>query len=427
MGTKFRLTILYFLQFFVWGSWLISLGSYAGSKLGFSGLEIGSFYASMGIASLFMPAIVGIIADKYWSAQKVFGVCHLVGTALLVMAAYQHTYSSLYPVMLLYVICYMPTIALSNTVGYSVLSKGGYDVVKDFPPIRVWGTVGFIIAMWTVDLTGFKAGNAQFLLAAVASAVLGVYSFSLPDCPAMAKSQKKTLAQALGLNAFALFKDWKMFVFFFFAMLLGAALQITNAFGDAFLSSFASVKAYADSFGVRHSVVLLSLSQISETLFILTIPFFLKRFGIKIVMTLSMLAWFFRFGLFGIGNPGAGIGYLVLSMIVYGMAFDFFNISGSLFVEQSTDSKMRGSAQGLFMLMTNGFGAVFGSLAAGKIVDLNTHLKPVEKWIEGHWQVVQAPVTDWKTTWFTFAAYALVVAVLFVLLFRYKKPGQASA
>lgn len=423
MGTKFRLKILYFLQFFVWGSWLISLGSYAGSKLGFTGLEIGSFYASMGIASLFMPALVGIIADKYWSAQKVFGVCHLAGTVLLILAAYQHSYASLYPIMLLYVICYMPTIALSNTVGYSVLSRGGYDVVKDFPPIRVWGTIGFIIAMWTVDLTGFKSGNTQFLLAAAASAILGLYSFSLPDCPPMARNQKKNLVDALGLNAFALFKEWKMFIFFFFAMLLGAALQITNAFGDAFLNSFASVKLYADSFGVRHSVVLLSLSQISETLFILTIPFFLKRFGIKVVMTLSMLAWFFRFALFGIGNPGPGIGYLVLSMVVYGMAFDFFNISGSLFVEQSTDSKMRGSAQGLFMLMTNGFGAVFGSLAAGKIVDLNTSIKPVERLINGQWQIVQGTVTDWRMTWFTFAAYALIVAVLFIILFRYKKPG----
>jgi NHS family xanthosine MFS transporter len=399
-----------FLQFFIWGAWLISFGSYVGNTLHFDGVQIGSFFATMGIASLFMPALLGIIADRWVPAQKLFGICHLLGAILLIAASFQATYIPLYALMLASVMVYMPTLALSYTVAYNALSKAKMDVIKDFPPIRVWGTVGFICAMWTVDLTGFKNNEIQLYVSAIAAFVLGIYSFMLPKCDVNKNPESKSLVDVLGLRAFTLFKDKRMAVFFIFSMMLGAALQITNGFGDLFLSSFASIPEYAHSFGVEHSVILLSVSQISETLFILTIPFFLKRFGIKKVMLMSMFAWVLRFALFGIGNPGDGLSLLILSMIVYGMAFDFFNISGSLFVEQTTDSKIRASAQGLFMLMTNGIGAIVGSYAAGAIVNhfVNNAEKP-----------------SWSTAWFIFAAYALVIAIAFAFIFKYnQKPKE---
>ena len=400
MNIKYRLIVLNFLEFFVWGSWLISLGSYL-FKLGFTGLQITSIYGTMGVASLFAPALLGIVADKWVNAERVLGICHIVGAVLLFWASTVTDYKLLWIIMLLNCCMYMPTIALNNTVSYIALEKKGFDIVKMFPPIRVWGTVGFICAMWTVDLLGFNQSHLQFYVSAVAGVVMGLYSFTITKCPPV-KSEKKSLAASLGLDAFVLFKQKKMAVFFLFAMFLGAALQITNTFGLPFLDDFG--KLYPDSFAVKHPGILSSVAQISETLFILTIPFFLKRFGIKQVMIMSILAWVFRFGLFGIGNPGPGFLFLVLSMIVYGMAFDFFNISGSLFVEREADIKIRASAQGLFMLMTNGLGATLGAPISGLVVDHFTH--------DG--------VKDWQSIWFCFAAYALVLGIIFPLVFKYK-------
>lgn len=412
MSIKLRLIIMNFLQYFIWGAWLISFGSYAGNNLGFDGVQIGSFFATMGIASLFMPGLMGIVADKWIPAQKLLGMCHLIGAFFLIAASFQTEYAILYTYMLLSVMFYMPTLALSNSVAYNALEKEGLDIVKDFPPIRVWGTVGFIAAMWAVDFSGFKLNHAQLWLAAGAALILGFYAFSLPKCEINKNTEKASLIDSLGLRAFTLFKDKNMAIFFIFSMLLGAALQITNGFGDLFLSSFASDAQYADSFGVKHSVVLLSISQISEVVFILTIPFFLKKFGIKNVMLISMFAWVLRFGLFGTGNPGSGLWMLLLSNIVYGMAFDFFNISGSLYVEQSTKSSIRASAQGLFMIMTNGIGAVLGSYGAGMVVNHYTQ------------EVGGVRVTDWPSTWFTFAAYMVVVGILFAVVFRSSKKAE---
>lgn len=267
--------------------------------------------------------------------------------------------------------------------------------------------------MWAVDLTGFKNSSAQLYVGASSALLLGIYSFTLPPCPP-AKNENKTLLSSFGLDALSLFKRKKMAIFFFFSMLLGAALQITNTYGDAFLGSFAKIPEFADSFGVKHSVILLSISQMSETLFILAIPFFLRHFGIKRVMLISMFAWVFRFGLFGFGDPGAGIWMLILSMIVYGMAFDFFNISGSLFVELETKPETRASAQGLFFIMTNGLGAVIGGYASGAVVDAFS--------VYENGMLVSR---DWPTIWFIFAAYALAIGILFAVVFRYKhQPGE---
>lgn len=407
MGIKNRLIIMNFLQFFMWGSWLISIGVYLGGTLHFTGAQIGAVFSTLGIASLFMPALLGIIADKWINAERVLGMSHLIGACLLFIASTVKDPVFFFWIMLLNSMFYMPTIALNSTVSYIILEKNGFNIVKDFPPIRVWGTIGFIAAMWIVDLFGWKSTNMQLIFSGFSALVLGFYAFTMPSCPPEKTKKDKSLISSLGLDAFVLFKQKKMAIFFCFSMFLGAALQITNAFGGSFLDSFNA--SHPDTFGVKHPIVLLSISQMSETLFILTIPFFLRRFGIKKVMLISIFAWVLRFGLFALGDPGSGLYLLILSMIVYGMAFDFFNISGSLFVENEVSPGIRASAQGLFMLMTNGVGAMIGGYGSGLVVDYFT--------ADG--------VSNWRTIWFVFAAYALVLGLIFPIVFKYKHKQEA--
>lgn len=406
MSIKIRLTLMSFLQFFVWGAWLITVGNYWFATKQWSGAEFGAIFSTLGFSSIIMPALTGIIADKWLNAEKLYGILHILGGLALCCIPFVDTPSEFFWVIFAAMLCYMPTISLSNSIAYTILKNNNYDVVKVFPPIRVWGTIGFIVAMWTTNLTGNKASANMFLIAAAAAIALGIYSFLLPKCPPQKLiSENSTLAQKLGLNAFKLFGTYKIALFFVFSMFLGAALQLTNMYGDAFLSDFEKIPEYADSFVVKYSTIIMSISQISETLFILAIPFFLKRFGIKQVMLISMLAWVLRFGFFAYGDPSGGLWMIIMSCVVYGMAFDFFNISGSLFIETSTDSTMRSSAQGLFMVMTNGFGAVFGSSVSGFIID--TYFTTGE-------------VKDWHSIWISFAIYALIIAIVFAITFKHK-------
>ena len=401
-GYKLRLILLSFLEFAVWGAYLTSQGRYL-AGVGF-GEKIGMFYAIQGIVSIFMPAVMGIIADKWIPAQRLLGICHLVAGAAMIGAGIYGVsageavqYGTLFGLYAVSIAFFMPTIAISNSVAYTILEKAGKDPVKDFPPIRVWGTVGVSGAL---------------------SILLALYTLTLPECPVNRSSEKKSLVDAMGLRAFTLFKQRKMAVFFIFSMLLGVALQITNGFANPFLADFGNLAEYQGTFGVEHSNMLISLSQISETLCILLIPFFLKRYGIKNVMLIAMLAWVLRFGFFAVGNPGSGVWLIILSMIVYGVAFDFFNISGSLFVNETTDKSIRSSAQGLFMLMTNGIGAAAGTIGAQAVVNalVNSHRVPgADGVIDWH-----AVVAGWSHAWWLFAAYALIVAILFAILFRYK-------
>ena len=402
LSIQLRLIVMNFMQFFVWGSWLISLGAYMIITLGFTGGQVGSIYSTIGFGSLFMPGLMGIVADRWMNAERVYGICHLIGSGLLLWASTVRDFETLYLMMLLNAMVYMPTIGLNNAVAYEALGQEGLNPVKSFPPIRVWGTVGFIAAMWMVDLAGWTKSELQLHISAGGGLFLGIYAFTLPKCPPAKTESKRSVASALGLDALVLLKRRQMLVFFIFAMMLGAALQITNAFGGAFLDDFKTT--YPGTFGVEHPNLLLSISQISETLFILTIPFFLQRFGIKKVMLISIFAWVFRFGLFAAGDPGARLWMLVLSMIIYGMAFDFFNISGSLFVDREAEANTRASAQGLFMIMTNGLGAFVGGRASGWVVDHFT--------VNG--------VRDWHSIWFMFAAYALVLGLVFPLVFNYR-------
>ena len=376
MNIKLRLIIMNFLQFAVWGSYLTSMGSYL-VNVNLAG-HIGIFYAMQGIVSLFMPAIMGIIADRWVPAQKLLSFSHFMAAIFMGLAGYYGMTSGqdvefgpLFGLYALSVAFYMPTLALSNSVAYTALDKAGLDTIKHFPPIRIFGTIGFICAMWLVDILGLQNNYGQFFTCAIIGLVYGCYALTLPACPTSKGGQNKSLVEALGLRAFTLFKQKKMAIFFIFSMLLGVSLQITNGFANPYISSFGSIPEYADTFGVQHANILISLSH----------------------------AWVLRFGLFGAGNPGSGVWMFLLSMIVYGVAFDFFNISGSLFVDRETDKEIRSSAQGLFIIMTNGLGATIGTLGAQAVVnhfvDFSSELPQT-----GQWQ--------------------LVVAVVFAFVFKYK-------
>ena len=447
MSIKLRLTVMSFFQFFVWGAWLITIANYWFGTKQWDGTQFGAIFATMGIASLFMPTLMGIIADRWVNAEKLYSLMHLLYAVALFYLPFVENPNVFFYIMLLAMCFYMPTLALSNSISYTALTKGQYDLVKAFPPIRVWGTVGFIAAMWLVNLTGNKSSAAQFQIAGIAAVGLSLFSLTLPKCPPRnTRQENQTLTQTLGLEAFRLFGNYKMALFFVFSMFLGGALQLTNAYGDVFLDEFKFYPKYAESIVVKYSTIIMSISQISETLFILAIPFFLKRFGIKKVMLISMFAWVLRFGLFAYGDPTLGLWMIILSCIVYGMAFDFFNISGSLFVESSTNSQIRSSAQGLFMMMTNGFGAVFGSLISGWVIDysftkrftdansLAQFLQTEEnnpsllKFIENRGISISENglfnselfLKDWHHIWLAFSVYTLCIAILFAFMFKHK-------
>jgi NHS family xanthosine MFS transporter len=447
MNVKFRLTVMSFLQFFVWGAWLLTIANYWFGTKQWDGTQFGAIFATMGFASLIMPTLTGIIADKWINAEVLYAILHLLYAGVLFYLPQVESPNAFFWVMLAAMSFYMPTISLSNSISYTNLKSGNLNVVKDFPPIRVWGTVGFIIAMWTTNLTGNKATAYQFYIAGVAALALGIYALTLPPCRPQKKiSEKNSFAQTLGLEAFKLFANYKMALFFVFSMFLGGALQLTNAYGDVYLDEFKHFPKYADSLVTKYSTIIMSISQISETLFILAIPFFLNRFGIKNVMIIAMLAWVLRFGLFAYGNPTNNLWMIVVSCIVYGMAFDFFNISGSLFVETSTTAKTRSSAQGLFMMMTNGVGAVFGSLTSGWMIDTYftrsfSDMRSTSDYLET--EVNNGYLTgfiknqgvkvlengtfdkaihmkDWHSIWLSFTIYALIITVLFAVLFKHK-------
>ncbi len=419
MSTKLRLIIMNFFQFFVWGAWMMTLGHYGFVEKQWNGAQFGLVFSTMGFASLVMPTLFGIIADK-WNAKYVYGLLHLLFGATMLFLPTIDSPITFFWVLFVAMSFYMPTIGLTNSVGFNILKSEGKDPITYFPPIRVWGTVGFIVAMWVTNIFtkdwGFGYSiKVSFIISAIFAIFLALFSFMfLPTVKTKSrvKKENKTWVEQLGLEAFVLFKQKKMAIFFIFSLMLGAALQLTNAYGDSFLQD-ATVFPKGSLIN-NFSTIILSVSQISETLFILAIPFFMKRFGIKNVMLFSMIAWVLRFALFGLaGNTALGLGLIIASCVIYGMAFDFFNISGALFVEENTHPSIQSSAQGVFMLMTNGIGAILGNIIAGQVI---------MKWFED-------PVThvkDWPGIWMAFAGYALVVAILFAFIFRYKHTPQSQ-
>ena len=413
LGLKIRLILLVFIQYAVWGAYLISIGRYL-AQIGL-GSQIKWFFAANGFVSLFMPALVGIVADRYIQAQRVLSICHALAGALMLAAglyclgAGQVSFGTLYPLYALSILFFMPTVALTNSVSYSIITRAGGDPVRNYPPIRLFGTVGFICSMLAVNfisIGGVRMQDSctQLILSGFLSLVLCVYSLTLPFCPTGGSHAVRSVADAMGLKAFRLFGQRHLAVFFMFCILMGSALQITNGYANTFLSSFSANPDLADTFAVRNSNALLSMSQISETFCFLLVPFCMKRFGIKKVLLMSMTAWVLRFGLFGIGQPDMpGVLLFVLSCILYGIAFDFFNIAGSLYVEKNVEGSIRASAQGLFMMMSNGVGATLGMIGAGSVMDR---------------YVFKAAQPDWSSAWLFFAAYMIVVAVLFSIFFK---------
>lgn len=440
MNVKFRLTVMNFLEFAVWGAYLTSMGNYLFS-VGL-GPKIGLFYAMQGIVSIFMPALMGIIADRWIPVQRLLGINHLLAAIFIIAAGYYGQvsganvdFATIFTLYSLSVAFFMPTIALSNSTAYTVLKKNNLNTIKSFPPIRTFGTVGFICAMLFVNFFGsengsfgfnfsgngafesFQSNYNQFYVSGFLGIMLFLYSFTLPKCDINKKEEKQSVADAFGLKAFSLFKDKKMAIFFIFSMLLGVSLQITNGYANPFIDTFKKIPEFSNSWGANNANALISLSQVSETLCILLIPFFLKRFGIKTVMLMAMIGWVLRFGLFGLGDPGSGVWMFIISMIVYGIAFDFFNVSGSLYVDNETDKEIRSSAQGVFMMMTNGFGATIGMLIAQVIVN---------HFVFSH-EDLGMQLEGWRTSWYIFAGYALVVTILFALIFKHKhKPEDVS-
>jgi len=406
---KFRLTIMSFLQFFVWGAWLTTIGTYCTFGKGWTFSQFGGIFSTLALASLFMPSLIGIIADKWIRAERLYGILHILYGTILFFVPRVNDPDLLFYYIFGAMICYMPTISLSNAIAYRILTGAGADILKSFPPIRVFGTIGFIVAMLVTNQTDSNVNANQFIIAGIGAILLGIYSFTLPACPPeKVKGEKQSIINQLGLNAFKLFANYKMALFFLFSMLLGAALQLSNMYGDAYLHSFPE-----GSLIQENSTTILSISQLSETLFILTIPFFLKRFGIKNVMLFAMFAWVLRYAFFALGGSEVGFGMIILSCIIYGMAFDFFNISGSMFIEKNTDSAIRSSAQGLFMMMTNGFGAYFGTIASSWVID--------------KYFILPDGQTNWSGAWNVFAIYSLVVAVLFAILFKHKhNPAEVT-
>jgi len=401
---KLKLTGLSFLQFFIWGSWLITIGSYCFVNKQWQPDEFGIIFSTMGFAALFMPAIAGILTDRYVPAQVLYGIFHIIGGIGLFILPIAETPTEMFWILLGTMFFYMPTISLSNTVAYTLLKK--LDIIKSFPPIRVWGTIGFIIALWTISLSGWEQHPNQFYVGGISSIILAIFSFTLPNCPPLGKTTVERENRKFFTQALTLIRDKRFAIFLLFAMGMGAALQLTNMYGTPFLKDFNSMYLYKDSLTVRYPAMIISISQISETLFILTIPFFMKRFGIKNVIFFSIIAWVLRFGLFSFGNPGDGLWMIVLSCIIYGMAFDFFNVSGSLYIEQHVSENIRSSAQGMFTMMVNGIGAVLGSLISGYaiqkyyILDLTTQQK------------------NWPGIWMSFAIYSLILGILFVIFFK---------
>ena len=403
---KLKLTGLSFLQFFIWGSWLITIGSYCFGNKQWQPDEFGIIFSTMGFAALFMPAVAGIITDRFVPAQVLYGIFHMLGGIGLFLLPIAETPTEMFWILLGTMFFYMPTISLSNTVAYTLLKKENLDIIKSFPPIRVWGTIGFIIALWTISLSGWEQHAYQFYVGGISSLVLAIFAFTLPNCPPLGKSTTKSENNKFLSQAFTLIRNKQFSIFLLFAMGMGAALQLTNMYGTPFLNDFNSMELYKNSLTVKYPAMIMSISQISETLFILTIPFFMKKFGIKKVILFSIIAWVLRFGLFSFGNPGDGLWMIVLSCIIYGMAFDFFNVSGSLYIEQNVSPNIRSSAQGMFTMMVNGIGAVLGSLISGYaiqkfyIIDNITQQK------------------DWSGIWMSFTIYSIILGILFVIFFR---------
>lgn len=442
---KVRLSILYFLQFSVWGCYLTSFGQFLGA--GGLGSNIAWFYAAIGLVSILTPSLLGRLADRTGRPERLLSLCHFVAAIVMFLMwrygmTHRHLeFKILYPLYLLFLAFYMPTMALANTSTFGLLAKNGYNNVTTFPSIRIWGTVGFVVAMWFVNSaylhndslgfafsdstdTGhlrFQYNSMQLLCSSVMGLVTGLYTLTIPRIDNVKLSESAQISLKIPLRSAirTMFARKEIAVFLVFVIFSGVCLQISNGFATPFITHFAGIKEYVDNAAAGNATMLFSLSQISEAACVLLVGMVLKKKGIKWVYAAGLLAWSIRFFMLGTGNPGTGLWLLIGSMLVYGISFNFITIAGHIYIQQVAPSNMKGFAQGLMMFMSNGIGATFGTLIAGMIVN---------KWC--HWDMIRIPGTDsvmrlfmgeWIYPWLIFSGYALTVMFLWILCFN---PGK---
>ncbi len=383
-----------FLEFFIWGGWFVTMGTFLSQSFNATGLQLANAYETQSIGAIIAPFIIGLIADRYFSAQKILGFLHLIGAFLLYMAGSSNEFSSFYPFVLFYMILYMPTLALVNSVAFRQMR----DPSKEFPPIRVFGTVGWIIAGLVIGFLGWESENLlayTFYLTASASAILGVFSFTLPSTPPTADKGDYSIRKILGLDALSLLKDKNYLIFFISSILICIPLAFYYQHANQFLNEL----------GMSRAAAVMSLGQISEALFILLLPIFLKRYGIKITLIIGMLAWAIRYVLFAYGDVGEKSWMLILGVILHGICYDFFFVSGQIYTDNKAGEQFKSSAQGLITLATYGLGMLIGFRSAGYITD----------------QYVVGEGHDWTQIWMIPSGFAILVLIFFVLTFKNEK------
>lgn len=391
---KIKLSFMMFLEFFIWGGWFVTMGTFLSQSFKASGSQLAMAYETQSIGAIIAPFIIGLIADRYFSAQKILGFLHLVGAIILYLAGNSSEFLSFYPFVLIYMVLYMPTLALVNSVAFRQMK----DPSKEFPPIRVFGTVGWIFAGLIIGYLGWESQKLlanTFYLTAIASAVLGVFSFSLPDTPPTAKKGDYSITKILGLDALSLLKDTKYLIFFISSILICIPLAFYYQHANQFLNEI----------GMPSAAAVMTLGQISEAFFILLLPVFLKRYGIKITLIVGMLAWVVRYILFAYGDVGENTWMLIFGVILHGICYDFFFVSGQIYTDYKAGDQFKSSAQGLITLATYGLGMFVGFRLAGYITDQFTNNS-------GH---------DWTQIWLIPSGFALFVLFLFMITFKNEK------